>query len=74
MIGHHWTVSQLVRNDRLNTESGHPEAIWRSAATDPTRTFGRNLDDNFGIPLPFVVWRHFPPSVDFYSIKQALWG
>ncbi len=27
-------------NERLvDTESGHPEAIWRSAGTDPTRTF-----------------------------------
>ncbi len=28
-------------NERLvDTESGHPEAIWRSAGTDPKRKFG----------------------------------
>ncbi len=44
------------------------------ATIDPTRKVGSNLDDDFGIPLPFVVWRHFPPSVEFYIIKQALTG
>jgi hypothetical protein len=42
----------------------------RTAGPDPIRTFSSNLGDNFEIPLLFGVWRHFPPSVNFYIIYR----